>query len=70
MDQLTVEAVNGLLPEASSDASINTFVFITLELQEIFKQIQHLCHLKHIRLLLLRLKQNVKEQCDLCLESS
>lgn len=46
INKLTVEAVNGLLPEASSNPSINTLIFISLELQKILQQIQHLCHLR------------------------
>lgn len=44
-EKLTVEAVNGLLPEAASNPSINTLIFITFKLQKILEQIQHLCHL-------------------------
>lgn len=44
-EKLTVEAVNGLLPEAASNPSVNTLIFITFKLQKILEQIQHLCHL-------------------------
>ena len=45
VEELTVEAVDGLLPEAAGDPSVNTLVLVTLELQEVLKQVQHLSHL-------------------------
>lgn len=42
---LTVEAVNGLLPEAPGDASVDAFILITLKLQKVLQQVQHLRHL-------------------------
>lgn len=49
-NKLTIEAVNGLLPEASCNPTVNTFIFITLKFQKVLKQIQHLCHLSNFQL--------------------
>lgn len=42
---LTIEAVNGLLPQCTRDASINSFVLIAFVVQEVFQQVQHFSHL-------------------------
>ena len=42
---LTVEAVDGLLPHAACDAPVNPLVLVTLVLQEVLQQVQHLRHL-------------------------
>lgn len=42
---LTVEAVNGLLSHASSNATINALIFVAFIFQEVFKQVQHFGHL-------------------------
>lgn len=46
---LTVEAVDGLLPEASCDPAVNTLIFIALKLQEVLQQVQHLGHLSEFQ---------------------
>lgn len=43
---LTVEAINSFLSHPSSDPSINPLVLVTLVLQEVFEQVQHLGHLQ------------------------
>lgn len=42
---LTVKAVDGLLSHVSSDSSIYPLVFVSLILQEVFKQVEHFGHL-------------------------
>ena len=42
---LTVKPVNGLLSQRASHTTVNTLIFVALCLQEVFKDVQHSCHL-------------------------
>ena len=42
---LTIKPINTFLPSCSIDISINSFIFITVPLKEVFWDIQHSCHL-------------------------
>lgn len=42
---LTVEAIDGLLPQAASDTPVDPLVLVALVLKEVLEQVQHLCHL-------------------------
>lgn len=42
---LTIEAIDGLLPQATRDPPVDPLVLVALVLQEVLKQVEHLCHL-------------------------
>jgi hypothetical protein len=45
----TVESVDGLLPEAPSDATVDPLILVALVLQEVLQEVQHLGHLQEMR---------------------
>lgn len=42
----TIKPVYGLLAQAAGDAAVDPLVLVAFILQEIFQQVQHLCHLQ------------------------
>lgn len=43
----TIESVDGLLPEAPSDAPVDPLILVALILQEVLQEVQHLSHLQN-----------------------
>lgn len=43
---LTVESIDGLLPQSSCDAPIDPLVLVAFIIQKVFQQIQHFSHLE------------------------
>jgi len=65
---LTVEAVDGLLPHATSHAPVDPLVLVALVLQEVLQQVQHLGHLgedQHAVAAILQLPHHLVQQQQL-----